>query len=94
MVHRRELIQRFEWLAGSQYYDDVLDEALVSIALTARGMGYVLVEYGAAWAIASYAVEIFGLEDLVEKARADLGPFAEQDGEGDAGDPSCGGATI
>ena len=78
MVHRSELTERFEWLAASRYYEDVLDEALVAIALAARGLEGELVEYGAAWTMASYVVEVFGLEDLVEKARADLGPFAPE----------------
>lgn len=76
MVHRRDLIPRFEWLAGSVYYEDVLDEALISIALAARGLQHEIVEYGAAWVMASYTIEVFGLEDLVERSRADLGPFA------------------
>lgn len=41
MVHREDLIPRFEWLAGSKYYDDALDEALVAIAFTAHGRGWV-----------------------------------------------------
>lgn len=76
VVNRRELIERFEWLAGSRYYDDTLDEALVAIALAARGQESEIVEYGAAWVMASYVIEVFGLEDLVERARVDLGPFA------------------
>jgi hypothetical protein len=76
MVHRSELTERFEWLTPSRYYEDVLDEALVAIALASRGLDGELVEYGAAWTTVSYVVEVFGLEDLVEKARADLGPFA------------------
>lgn len=72
MVHRSELTGRFEWLAASRYYEEVLDEALVAIALAARGLNGELVEYGAAWTTASYVVEVFGLEDLVEKARVDL----------------------
>lgn len=75
MVHREDLTAHFEWLSGSEYYEDVLDEALVAIALDARGRGSELVEYGAAWMMASGVVEAFGLEDLVEKAREDLLPF-------------------
>lgn len=93
MVHRAELTEHFEWLAGSRYYEEVLDEALISIALCARGLTGEIVEYGAAWVMASYMVDVFGLEDLVEKARADLGPFAPRE-EDEVGDPSCGGATI
>jgi len=94
MVHRSELTERFEWLAGSRYYEEVLDEALISIAFTARGLSGEIVEYGAAWVMASYMVDVFGPEDLVGKARADLGPFAPRGEEDEAGDPSCGGATI
>lgn len=75
MVHRENLVPHFEWLSGSRYYEDVLDEALVAIALAARGLGSELVEYGAAWMMASGVVEVFGLEDLVEKAREELLPF-------------------
>jgi hypothetical protein len=76
MVHRRDLIGHFEWLAGSRYYEEVLDEALVSIALAARGLEGEWVEYGAAWTTASYVVGVFGLASFVERSRADLGPFA------------------
>ncbi|HEX4463339.1 MAG TPA: hypothetical protein VH042_01720 [Solirubrobacterales bacterium] len=88
MVHRRDLIPRFEWLAGSIYYEDALDEALLSIALAARGLQHEMIEYGAAWASASYVIEIFGLEDLVERSRADLGPFAPTVRAVDDKDPS------
>ena len=76
MVHRRDLIPHFDWLADSPYYEDVLDEALIAIALAARGLHGQMVEYGAAWATASYVVGAFGLEGLVERSCADLGPFA------------------
>lgn len=78
MIHREDLIPHFEWLAGSKYYDDALDEALVAIAFAARGRGTELVEYGAAWMMANGVVEVFGLEDLVEKARNELLPFLTQ----------------
>jgi len=74
MAHREDLIPRFEWLAGSKYYDEALDEALVAIAFTAHGHGTELVEYGAAWMMANGVVEVFGLEDLVEKAWKELLP--------------------
>jgi hypothetical protein len=35
MIFRRELVDHFEWLHGSEYYDEVLDEALVAIVLPA-----------------------------------------------------------
>lgn len=78
MIHRKDLIPRFEWLAGSKYYDEALDEALVAIAFTAHGRGTELVEYGAAWMMANGVVEVFGLDDLVEKARKELLPFLRE----------------
>lgn len=78
MIHREDLIPRFEWLAGSEYYDEAMDEALVAIAFTAHGRGTELVEYGAAWMMANGVVEVFGLEDLVEKARKELPLFVRE----------------
>jgi hypothetical protein len=78
MIHREDLIPHFEWLAGSRYYDDALDEALVAIAFVARGCGAELVEYGAAWMMASGVVEVFGLEGLAEKAQNELPLFAKR----------------
>jgi hypothetical protein len=72
MIHRTDLIPRFEWLAGSKYYDEAIDEALVAIAFTAHGCGNELLEYGAAWMMANGIVEVFGLGDLVDKARGEL----------------------
>jgi len=72
MIYRRDLISHFEWLAGSRYFDEVLDEALVAIAMTAHGHGLDLVEAGAAWTRAICTVERFGLEDFVERARSHL----------------------
>jgi hypothetical protein len=72
MIYRRDLISHFEWLAGSRYFDEVLDEALVAIAMTAHGHGRDLVETGAAWTWAICTVERFGLEDFVERARSHL----------------------
>lgn len=79
MIHREDLIPHFEWLVGSRYYDDALDEALVAIAFVARGCGTELVEYGAALMMASGVVEVFGLEGLAEKARNELPLFAKSD---------------
>jgi hypothetical protein len=76
MIHREDLIPYFEWLVGSRYYDDALDEALVAIAFVARGCSTELVEYGAAWMMASGVVEVFGLESLAEKARNEIPLFA------------------
>ena len=72
MIYRSDLISHFEWLAGSRYYDEVLDEALVAIAMTAHGHGHDLVEIGAAWTWAICTVERFELEDFVETARSHL----------------------
>jgi hypothetical protein len=72
MVYRRDLISHFEWLAESKYLDEVLDEALVAIALTAHGHGWAMVETGAAWTPALCTVERFGLEGFVERARSEL----------------------
>lgn len=71
MVRRRDLVDHLEWLAGSEYYEEVIDEALVAIALAAHGYGSELVEYGAAWMMASGVVEVLDLERLVEQARTD-----------------------
>ena len=79
MMRRRELIKHFEWLAESVHYEDVLDEALISIELAARGLGDEWVEYGAARSTASYVVAVFGLEGLVERSRADLAPFGPRE---------------
>ncbi len=72
MIHRDDLVPRFAWLAGSKYYDEAVDEALVAIAFAAHGCGDELLEYGAAWMMANGIVEVFGLEDLVYKARGEL----------------------
>ncbi len=72
MIYRVDLIDHFQWLAGSKYYDEALDEALVAIALAAHGYEGELIEYGAAWMTAGGVVEVFGLEQFVEKARANL----------------------
>lgn len=72
MVHRRDLVDHFGWLARSEFYDDVLDEALVAIELCAHGYRCELVAHGAAWMMASGVVEVLGLEAFVEQARGDL----------------------
>ncbi len=76
MVYRAELTAHFEWLEGSSCYEEVLDEALTAIAFVARGRDDELVEYGAAWMTAGGVVGAFGLEELAEKARQDLGALA------------------
>jgi hypothetical protein len=68
MVYRRDLEEHFGWLAGSEYFDEVLDEALVAIALTAYDHGRDLIQNGA-WMSASGVVERFQLEGFVERLR-------------------------
>lgn len=69
MVHRRDLVDHFDWLSGSRYFEDVLDEALVAIALTAHGHGSEPVSYGAAWMMADDVVEVLRLGCFLERAR-------------------------
>lgn len=76
VVYRRDLVEHFSWLAGSRYFDEAVDEALVAIALAAHGCEAHWMEYGAAWMSAGGVVEVFGLEEFVETARGDLGTFA------------------
>lgn len=71
MIYRGDLIDHFRWLAGSKYYDEVLDEALVAIAFAAHGYEWELVEQGA-WMTAGGVVERFGLEKFAQKARSQL----------------------
>ena len=94
MVHRSELTERFEWLALALLRGGARRGADLDRPLGARPDRRNQSSYGAAWVMASYMVEVFGLEDLVEKARADLGPFAPRDEDAEVGDPSCGDATI
>ncbi len=68
MVYRKDLEEHFEWLAGSEYFDEVLDEALVAIALTSYDHGRDLIENGA-WQSASGVVERFQLEEFVTRLR-------------------------
>jgi hypothetical protein len=70
MVYRSELEEHFAWLAGSEYFDEVLDEALVAIALTAYDHGRDWIQNGA-WMTASGVVERFELEGFVERLRAE-----------------------
>lgn len=70
MIYRRDLIDHFNWLAGSKYFDEVLDEALVAIALTAYDHGWDLIQNGA-WQDAKGVVERFELEPYVEKLRGE-----------------------
>lgn len=70
MVYRKDLEGHFEWLAGSEYLDEVLDEALVAIALTAYDHGQDLIQNGA-WQTASGVVERFQLEEFVVRLRGE-----------------------
>lgn len=70
MVYRKDLEQHFEWLAGSEYFDDVIDEALVAVALTAYDHGRDLIQNGA-WQSASGVVERFELEEFVDRLRGE-----------------------
>jgi hypothetical protein len=70
MVYRKDLEQHFDWLAGSEYFDEVIDEALVAIALTAYDHGRDLIQNGA-WQSASGVVERFELEEFVDRLRGE-----------------------
>ncbi len=71
MIYRRDLIDHFEWLEGSKYLDELLDEAVIAIAMTAYGHGGDLVQLGAAWMSANGIVWKFQLEKFVEKTRSE-----------------------
>ncbi len=70
MIYRRDLIEHFAWLEGSQYLDEVLDEAVVAIALTAYGHKRDWVQHGA-WMTAGAIVERLRLEEFVVRLRAE-----------------------
>lgn len=70
MIYRRDLIAHFEWLQGSEYFDEVIDEALVAIALTAYDHGRDLIQNGA-WQDARGVVERFGLEEFAARLRSE-----------------------
>jgi hypothetical protein len=71
MIYRADLIDHFDWLADSKYFDEVLDEALVAIAMVAHGHEHDLVQSGAAWWMANGLVEYHRLEEFVERARSE-----------------------
>lgn len=71
MIYRRELIGHFKWLEGSKYLDEVLDESLVAIALSAYDHGGEWIQNGA-WMTANGVVERFELEEFVEKLESEL----------------------
>jgi hypothetical protein len=68
MVYRSDLVDHFRWLAGSQCFDEVVDEALVAIALVAYGHRTDLIQNGA-WMTAGGVVERFGLDRFVARLR-------------------------
>jgi hypothetical protein len=70
MIYRRDLIDHFSWLEGSEYFDEVLDESLVAIALTAYDHPNDLIQNGA-WQNACGVVERFGLEPFVDRLRGE-----------------------
>ena len=71
MVYRRELTEHFRWLEDSKCLDEVLDEAVIAIAMTAYEHGGDWVQTGAAWMTADGIVEKFELEPFVEKVRSE-----------------------
>ena len=70
MIYRRDLIDHFQWLEGSKFFDEVIDEALVAIALTGYDHGDDLIQNGA-WQDAEGVVARFGLEPFVERLRSE-----------------------
>ena len=70
MIYRRDLIDHFQWLEGSEFLDEVIDEAIVAIALTGYDHGRDLIQNGA-WQSAKGVVERFGLEPFVERLRSE-----------------------
>lgn len=70
MIDREELHEHFEWLAGSECFDQALGDASLAIELTALGHGDDLMRHGYAWMNASAVVEVLGLEAFVNDVRA------------------------
>jgi hypothetical protein len=70
MIYRRDLLDHFSWLEGSEYLDEVIDEALVAIALTAYDHGRDMIQNGA-WQNAKGVVERFALQSFVEQLRSE-----------------------
>jgi hypothetical protein len=69
MIYRRDLLAHYDWLAGSKYLDEFLDESVVAIAMTAHGHGGAWVRLGAAWMSADGIVWKFRLEPFVDRMR-------------------------
>jgi hypothetical protein len=78
MIYRHDLIDHFDWLAGSRFFDEAIDEALVAIAFSAAGHSGDLVNTGAAWMTAGGFVKKFELEHFVEKACLERSCFASR----------------
>jgi hypothetical protein len=68
MIYREDLIEHLEWLEGSEFYDAVVDEALVAIALTAYGHGRDWIQ-SAGWMTAGHVVERLEMGPLVARLR-------------------------
>jgi hypothetical protein len=68
MIYRRDLLEHFKWLEGSEFFDEVIDEAIVAIALTAYDHGRDLIQNGA-WQDARGVAERFDLMPFVERLR-------------------------
>jgi hypothetical protein len=71
MIYRHDLTEHFSWLAGSKFFDEALDEALIAIAFAAASHDQDLVNTGPAWMTARGLVEKFELQSFVERAAAE-----------------------
>ena len=70
MIYRRDLVPHFSWLDGAECFDEIIDEALVAIALTAYDHPHDLIQNGA-WQSARGVVERFALGPFVERLRSE-----------------------
>lgn len=72
MIFRSELIEHFRWLEGSEYYDEVLDEAVAAIVMHAYGHWNDMLRSGAgAYQSVDWVVQYFELWDFVAQVRAE-----------------------
>ncbi|HEV7770138.1 MAG TPA: hypothetical protein VGO66_05690 [Solirubrobacterales bacterium] len=85
MIYRKDLLVHYEWLSDSKYLTEALDEALVAIALCARGHSGDLMNFGAAWVMASYIIERFELEEFVARERRENISLDAEEPEGSSG---------
>jgi hypothetical protein len=69
MIYRRDLIDHFEWLAGSRYLEEFCDEALIAVAMTAYGHGDDWVKWGGPWMTAEHFVARYDLRVFVDRLR-------------------------